>query len=363
MSIFIYNNYTINNVTGNLLHYIKYTTIDSILTAHFYIAEEYHQINGTLLQPLQMKIDIELLNYSYVSNASQLALKLVFESEVEYEENDDTYDEEEGYANEEMGLRIGEQEYRGYFTWAEQAEIDGVLQNVNASDIITDSTTRGHLFLSYPRGNHIYHDPKIGVTYLGQSFDYVALIVIISLLAFIGLFGLAMSKEEYRSYLLNRLIPIKQGPHRLDMEDVLDNENRNKILDIIIDEPGVHYNELLRKTNIAASSLAWHLDILETYKVIHKARVGRYIVFYPYLDKNPFANFNPNIAKSQTTLDIFQIISDHNGLLQSQLARRIDLDHKTVKYHLEKLLEANLIFKRKKGRRYYYHVFVRENNS
>ena len=33
-----------------------------------------------------------------------------------------------------------------------------------------------------------------------------------------------MTTEEYRSYLLNRFLPLNTGPHRLSMEQVFENE-------------------------------------------------------------------------------------------------------------------------------------------
>ncbi|MFX0101885.1 MAG: winged helix-turn-helix transcriptional regulator, partial [Candidatus Hodarchaeota archaeon] len=323
---------------GTYLHYIIYQTTDTVFTAHIYIAEEYVNVNGTLLQPMQMKIDIEILNYNYSDNNSQLALEVSMHSESEHEREEETEDEREGFNDEEEeGLKTSTREYTGYFSWSEKVMVDGVEKSVFVGPIGMDGEAGSKLYLTYPRGNHIFHDPKIGIELFLKVFDYVGFIVIVTILALLALFGLVMSKEEYRSYLLTRVVPIKRGPHRLTIKEVLDNENRSKILDMIIDEPGIHYKELLRISEVSPSNLAWHLDILETYKIIHKARVGHFLVYYPYLDKNPFANFDPKVAKSKTTLEIFQLIGDNPGMMQSQLARRMELDHKTVKYHLEKL--------------------------
>ena len=175
--------------------------------------------------------------------------------------------------------------------------------------------------------------------------------LIIGLIVMIGIFGLIMTKQEYRSYLLNRFLPINAGVHRLSMEQVLENENRNQIINQILDEPGIHFNELLRRVKITAGTMAWHLDILETFKIIRKHRVGQYLNYYPYFDKNPISKLDPKLQKSRTTLEILQIVNDHPGVYQNQIAKRLDLNHKTVKYHLEKLLEAETISFEKKGRK------------
>ena len=160
-----------------------------------------------------------------------------------------------------------------------------------------------------------------------------------------------MTNTEYRDYLLNRIIHFNTGPHRLTIEQVLENENRDKIITLILEEPGVHFNEILREIEISAGTLVWHLDILETFKVIQKQRIGQYLVYYPYTVKNPINKLDLKLRKSRTTLEILQLINDHPGMYQNQIARRMDLNHKTVKYHIDKLIESELIMAKKKGRK------------
>ncbi|MHA1795969.1 MAG: winged helix-turn-helix transcriptional regulator [Promethearchaeota archaeon] len=179
----------------------------------------------------------------------------------------------------------------------------------------------------------------------------IAKILIFSFLGVALIFGLLMSKQEYRAFLLNRFLPIETGPHRLTMEDVLENENRLKLIDLIIDQPGIHFSEILRQTNLAPGNLNWHLEILERYKIIKSEIVGKYVMYFPYYDQNPLSTIDLKLQKSKTTMEILEIIQTFPGLTQNEIARRIEKNHKTVKYHLDKLIEANLIEKRKDGRK------------
>ena len=144
---------------------------------------------------------------------------------------------------------------------------------------------------------------------------------------------------------------INTGPHRLTIEQVLENENRDKIITLILEQPGVHFNEILREIDISAGTLVWHLDILETFKVIQKQRIGQYLVYYPYTVKNPISKLDLKLRKSRTTLEILQLINDNPGMYQNQIAHRMDLNHKTVKYHIDKLIESEFIQTKKKGRK------------
>ncbi len=352
---FQYSMYLIENST--YMHYFQISSTDGNLIFHIFFVEEYYELNATLLIPTQMKIDIEIQNYAYSHDSSQLALVMDIESESEFDEDDETEDESKGYSKNEKWVQASLDDISGFFSWSQYALIDDVEKNVSVNVVSQSEENMQKIYFSYPRGAHIYHDPKIGIKGIIRSIvDPISLknstiYLIYFSLGIILLFGLIMTKQEYRHYLLNRIVDIDKGVHRLTMEEVLENEFRNQILNLIIENPGIHYSELLRSVDTSSSNLAWHLDILETYKIISKKRIGRFLIFYPFIDKNPFADFDINLIKSKTTLDIFQIIGDNPGIFQHQIAKRMDLNRKTIKYHLDKLMSSNLIRIEKKGRK------------
>jgi DNA-binding MarR family transcriptional regulator len=185
-----------------------------------------------------------------------------------------------------------------------------------------------------------------------EGFDNWILVIIL-IVGAIGIASLAIliSKKDYFQYLKNRTIPIEKGAHRLSLKDVLENENRNKIINLILNEPGIHFNELLRKIEIAAGNLVWHLDILETYKVIGKRRLGNFIAYFPYYQKNPISNLNLQLSKSKLTLKILQLIEKEPGLWNSIITKRFKVDHKTIQYHVKKLIDLNLVHTKSEGRK------------
>ncbi len=188
----------------------------------------------------------------------------------------------------------------------------------------------------------------------GSFFSSTLGIILIVVVLITAIFGLIMSNTEYRDFLLNRVMYINTGPHRLTIEQVLENENRDKIITLILKQPGIHFNEILRELDISAGTLVWHLDILDTFRVIQKQRIGQYLVYYPYILKNPISTLDLKLKKSRTTLEILQLINDHPGMYQNQIAHRMDLNHKTVKYHIDKLIDSELILTKKKGRRNFF---------
>lgn len=185
-----------------------------------------------------------------------------------------------------------------------------------------------------------------------ETYDWTWLIFPIMILA-IGLLSIAflISKKEYFQYLRKRTVSIEKGAHRLSLDEVLENENRNKIIDLILNEPGTHFNELLRKTGLAAGNLVWHLDILQTYKIIGKKRVGNFIAYFPYYQKNPLSNVDLKLQKSKLTLEILEMIEKEPGIWNNLITKKFKVDHKTIYYHLNKLNELGLIKLEKEGRK------------
>ncbi len=173
------------------------------------------------------------------------------------------------------------------------------------------------------------------------------LIIIAGFLALV----IIISKKDYIRMIKERITPVETGVHRLSLEDVLENQNRNKIIDIILKQPGIHFNELLRETELAPGNLVWHLDILETYKIIGKKRIGNFLAYFPYYQKNPISNIDIELEKSKLTLEILQRIEEKPGIWNSLITKEMEVDHKTIHYHVKKLIELGLIHIKKDGRK------------
>ena len=182
------------------------------------------------------------------------------------------------------------------------------------------------------------------------DWSWLIITIIVVTLGIISLVVL-ISKKDYFKYLKTRIVSIERGAHRLSLDDVLENENRNKIIDLILSKPGIHFNELIRQTGLAAGNVVWHLDILITYKVIGKKRIGNFIVYFPYYQVNPISNIDLKLQKSKLTLEILEMIEQKPGLWNSLITKKLKVDHKTIHYHIKKLTELGLINIIKEGRK------------
>ncbi|MHA1950431.1 MAG: hypothetical protein ACXAAO_01045 [Candidatus Thorarchaeota archaeon] len=153
--------YTVETTADGPLHIIDVLTTDGVFGARIYATGDFTEINGSVIAPTQVKIDVMIMNFNFTEVDSQLALKVELSTEVETSFDDSTEDEEEGRAVDEAEIDVLLTDITGFFSWKESAEIDGVTHAVNSS-IHEVTATEQEIYLNYPQGDEIIHDPKIG---------------------------------------------------------------------------------------------------------------------------------------------------------------------------------------------------------
>ncbi|MCF2140152.1 MAG: winged helix-turn-helix transcriptional regulator [Candidatus Lokiarchaeota archaeon] len=157
------------------------------------------------------------------------------------------------------------------------------------------------------------------------------------------------SADEAVNWLENRINENK-GIHRLSCKDILSNENRQRLLSTIANEPGIHFNALKRQLNLSAGQMTWHLEILEQYGLIKKAYEGQFCLFFlrDQIPKN--LNIMIKIDKSVMTRTILNLIDEKPGITASEIAQKTGLRRNSVKYHVDKLQQLQKIKITKDGR-------------
>ncbi|MFX0148853.1 MAG: hypothetical protein ACFE8E_14030 [Candidatus Hodarchaeota archaeon] len=179
----------INISDDSVLHYFIINTTDGIFATHIYFPEEFVIVDGNLISPTQIKIDIEITNYNYIDDNSQLALYTKLFSEDYYNDKEETEDENDGVATDEKEVYTDNGIYRGIFSWKETAMIDGVEMPVLTNELEFECKEENiqMLLFNYPRGNHIYHDPKIGIVFINLPASDFPMILIGSIAGVAGL--------------------------------------------------------------------------------------------------------------------------------------------------------------------------------
>ncbi len=159
-----------------------------------------------------------------------------------------------------------------------------------------------------------------------------------------------LTLKEFRSYIIRRKY-IQNSNSYLSLTNIFENENRLSIINQILENPGIHHNELLRNCNLQKGQLRWHLDVLLKYHIIKKKKYGQFIIYFPITTSFDANEYLGNlITKSKTTLEILNIIKENPGINSSEIARILSLSRNTIKYHIDKLSKEKLVILTKKGR-------------
>ncbi|UYP45576.1 hypothetical protein NEF87_001861 [Candidatus Lokiarchaeum ossiferum] len=181
-------------------------------------------------------------------------------------------------------------------------------------------------------------------------FNLMSILLVLGVIIVVGAGIFAMSSSEYRHLVLRNLNP-NYGMHRLNMEDLFENENRKKIIDFILMEPGIHFNDLKRKCGLQGGQLAWHINMLESYGVIHFRKIGQFVAYFPTIMENFVSDSDLHLLKSRTTINILHLIQDNSEITASQIAKMLKLGRNTVKYHVDKLIAKEIIYFVQDGRK------------
>jgi hypothetical protein len=169
-----------NNETINL---VSTQTEDDVFKLNLYFSNNFSNLNNQILTPSELKIDFIIDDFQFKEEDTQLALRAMIETEYETELEVESFDEINGFSEDESVLDITSINNGGFFSWAETVIVDGIEKPVNSTiktkieetieENEKNSSKLTNLYFSYPRGDNIIHDPKIGIVSI--SFEAFAL--------------------------------------------------------------------------------------------------------------------------------------------------------------------------------------------
>jgi hypothetical protein len=156
----------VNHTTeyGQTVRAIEVESLDGHFMLRVYAADTNVSMGPNTLTPKKIKFDFEIRDYPFEENGTKVALVggLVRYSEQHRFTYRHQWDQP-GAPSSGMDLGDGEGRRRAYFSWMNQASVDGENCSVNASLIRNELGVVSGFALSYERGDLIVHDPDLGV--------------------------------------------------------------------------------------------------------------------------------------------------------------------------------------------------------
>ncbi len=118
---------------------------------------------------------------------------------------------------------------------------------------------------------------------------------------------------------------------------------RRSIYQLVCETPGSYFYEIVSALATPQGTLSWHLRMLEKDGLIKTTKFAGKRLFFPKMLRSESAEKAFAILKNGTAAKIFDLIVNNPGSYQSEIAEILGIHHDTVRHHIARLAEAQLI--------------------
>ncbi|MCA1814193.1 MAG: winged helix-turn-helix transcriptional regulator [Halobacteriales archaeon] len=141
------------------------------------------------------------------------------------------------------------------------------------------------------------------------------------------------------------------GTRFVNSENVLENDARRAIFEYIKTNPGCHLRETAGALQLSTTNVLWHLRKLEESNLVNGKKLEGYKVFYPVEGGIEAKRMGLALAvlRNPNATQVLGIIARNPGVHQREIARMLDVNHGTVRWHLKKLSLVQLVLEVKRG--------------
>lgn len=124
---------------------------------------------------------------------------------------------------------------------------------------------------------------------------------------------------------------------------------RDRIHEHIVGHPGLHFNELTRRLDLAPGQVQYHLKKLTRQdRVVEDHRYGQTHYYPPGFDE--WERGALALFRRETARDILLYLLEHGPTEPATVAEDLDIARSTLEWHLDRLTEQHLVEKRRDAR-------------
>jgi DNA-binding transcriptional ArsR family regulator len=137
---------------------------------------------------------------------------------------------------------------------------------------------------------------------------------------------------------------------RLSGPQLLEHPARAKLVQIVQAEPGIHFQDLVRRAGIPNGTAVHHLGKLTKDGLLSARALGRYTCYFPGSSPDRASLARAPVLRSEGARRVYEAIQGQPGLSGLELAHLVGLQPSTVNYHVQKLVECGLVLAARQGR-------------
>jgi predicted transcriptional regulator len=139
------------------------------------------------------------------------------------------------------------------------------------------------------------------------------------------------------------------------LEEALRLDARKKIYEIIKSNPGLHFRELQRRSGLATGALQYHLDYLVKKHLVKTERDSKFLRYF--LVRERFDDVKlMSLLRQDSIRGIVVFLMGKRSAVFETIVKNSGLSSSTVSWHLEKLVEFQIVQKYVSGKKTFYKI-------
>jgi predicted transcriptional regulator len=130
----------------------------------------------------------------------------------------------------------------------------------------------------------------------------------------------------------------------------LDLENRKRIFECVRVNPGLHFREIQRRTNLPIGVLDYHLNYLVQRGIVSVVRQEGFSRYYPAGQLGADKQRHLSCLRQEIPRGIILYLLQNPGATHGELLQNFTISGGTLSYHIKKLVARGCLSLEKKGR-------------
>lgn len=145
---------------------------------------------------------------------------------------------------------------------------------------------------------------------------------------------------------------IAAGTKHVTRENVLEHETREEIHSFLWETGSAHLRRISDALDLSTTNATWHLDKLVKAGLVGEVKENGYRMYYPKGGGRILREQCLMAAQLQSdnAQAVVEYVAENPGSHQREIARALDVNHGTARWHLSRLAEAGILQDAKEGR-------------
>jgi predicted transcriptional regulator len=145
-----------------------------------------------------------------------------------------------------------------------------------------------------------------------------------------------------------------------NLEEAMALTPRDKIYSTIVQNPGLHFREIQRRTNIATGALQYHVDYLKKKNFIREEKQGKFSHFYALQNQKVDSGLM-NLLRQESVRKIVIFLMNKRRVTLPIISKNIGLGLSTTSFHMQKLLQAGVVLQKSSNGKVFFYLKDKES--